>query len=147
MQLLTKSVDEILWTDTRYCQFQVAKGYYYPDGWINSDCEFLIKTRFYAKLIKINFWNPDFARKYIENRVHFTINGEEFISPYLFPGEAVTFVSRLAGEDKKGLRVRIRSEAFCRPSGLDQRERGIILTSGVLSLHDDKPETPEDPET
>lgn len=126
----------VLWNDPAHCDLQVVSGQYHPDGWMSRACEFHVRTRKNLETLRLDLWNPDFAKRYIGNCISVSLRGEEFVAAHLYPGESLSFVFPFPGQEERSFRLRIGSEAFCKPGGLDRRERGVILTSGVLVFRD-----------
>jgi len=131
---MTSPDGSVNWTDPQYTDFQVVQGYYDPDGWIGGDCEFQLRTKKKPTSLSLKFWNPDFSLKYRQNRLHISVRGENVVSPQVFLGEIFLFEFDFEKDADKTITVKVRSEVVIPSSSIDQRARGVILSSGELSF-------------
>lgn len=109
------------------------EGRLYADGWISSEFSFRIRALADIDSMTLKLWNPDFANRYLHNRLTITVGDVTRISPSLYPAQLVTFDHVLELREGRSRDIKIVSEQFCEPDELDQRERGVVFVEAAFA--------------
>ncbi|MBC7986181.1 MAG: hypothetical protein H7X93_05855 [Sphingomonadaceae bacterium] len=103
------------------------KGEMYSDGWISPEFSFRFRALEDVDAVELRLWNPDFASRYLHNRLTITIDDVTRTSPLLYPAQLVKFDHVVELRAGRSSEVKIVSERFCEPDALDERARGVIF--------------------
>lgn len=114
-------------------------GQMYADGWLSAEFSFRLRALVDIDAIRLELWNPDFANRYLHNRLTVTVGDVTRNSPRLYPAQLVTFEHALETRAGRALDVKIVSGQFCEPDLLDERERGVVFVGASFTAAKPRP--------